>query len=67
MDINAALKRMRQLQAEIHGITGTPTDDMTNDDIVSLANKANDLVMVCEAIDGWLSKGEPLPDAWKRN
>jgi len=56
MDINAALIRMREL--------GKAVDNCDATDRGKMADLLVDMAVVFEAIDGWLSKGGFLPDAW---
>jgi hypothetical protein len=65
MDINAALERMRELSDQASKLADIPDADLTAADILILSQMA-DMLAVFEAIDGWLSKGGFLPDAWKR-
>lgn len=57
MDPNANLEEIRRLVAEFNSTTKTESDPLRNHER---------LVDLIEALDGWLSKGGFLPDAWKR-
>ena len=63
MDPNETLKGMRLIAehflSDQPGYQGTPDGEPTMDD-------ARELAELVQAIDGWLSRGGFLPDAWKR-
>lgn len=58
MDPNATLKEIRNLQAEVtrRRLAGGST--------YHIADLLSAIAERCEALDGWLSKGGFLPDAW---
>lgn len=64
MDINAALERMRQLQRTITALTDLDSDSLSESEIQDLRYNADALVIVTEAIDGWLTKGGFKPSDW---
>jgi hypothetical protein len=67
MDPTANLKKQRELIEKFRSITEGEgsTDDFTGD-CYRVVCLTEDLTVLIEALDGWISKGGFLPEQWRR-
>ena len=61
MDPNTNLQQQRRLAAEILRLR-----DARKPDEFRICNLADELSELVQALDGWISRGGFLPDAWQQ-
>ena len=69
MDPDANLRELRELTRELVDPDGqgfTEGDEPNECAVWEHVEKAARLAALCEALDGWISKGGFLPKAWDR-